>query len=341
MDKYLLKKHIIFTSLSALAVHFSYSQQEAHYSLYFFNPTLINPAYSASANALKFVATGRNQWVNYDGAPKTAALSVYSPFLNRNIGVGVNLSSDQIGATKNTSSFLNFAYQIKFKSKRKVGSKSGGLYAIKRSITPSTQKKKKRDMNYLSFGLNAGFDMYQTQLAGLRIGDKSDPVYSEGYNYTKVLVNVGAGLYYYNSRHFFGVSVPHLSKNPFNEVVLTATQERHVYVFGGFIRETENNITIRPSFILKAVSNAPLSIDFNLSFLLKERIWIGGMYRYQSAMGFNLLYNMSNAFKLGYAYDYALTAIQRFSSGSHEIMLSYELLNKKKIKVASCNTPKF
>ena len=53
------------------------------------------------------------------------------------------------------------------------------------------------------------------------------------------------------------------------------------------------------------------------------------------------MFIINNGFRIGYAYDYSLNAIQRYSLGSHEVMLSYEFINRKKIKVASCSTPKF
>lgn len=311
-----------------------YGQQEAQYSLYFFNPTLINPAYSASANGLKAIVIGRNQWVNFDGAPKTAALSLFGPVSNKNIGLGVNLNYDQLGATRTTSSFFNLSYQIKMKARRKGLFKGGGMYAIRKS--GSSRKSRRRDFNYLSFGLNAGFDLYQTRFSQLRVENYTDPVYTEGYDYTQMLTNVGGGIYYYTKNYYIGLSIPRLSKNQLNSVGQLATQERHVYLYGGFVKEMENNVDFKPSFVVKTVNNAPPSIDFNLSFLFNERIWLGAMYRYKSATGINAMFIVNQNFKVGYAYDYTLNAIQRFTTGSHEVMLSYEFVSKKKIKVTSC-----
>ena len=89
-------------------------------------------------------------------------------------------------------------------------------------------------------------------------------------------------------------------------------------------------INMRPSFIVKYVNNAPLSIEGNLSFLFYDKIWIGAMYRHKAAAGLNIMYNINQNLRIGYAYDYQLTSLQNYSQGSHEIMLSYDLRSKAK-----------
>jgi hypothetical protein len=42
------------------------------------------------------------------------------------------------------------------------------------------------------------------------------------------------------------------------------------------------------------------------------------------------MYNINQNLRIGYAYDYQLTSLQKFSQGSHEIMLSYDLRSKSK-----------
>jgi hypothetical protein len=46
--------------------------------------------------------------------------------------------------------------------------------------------------------------------------------------------------------------------------------------------------------------------------------------------GLNIMYNINQNLRIGYAYDYQLTSLQKFSQGSHEIMLSYDLRSKAK-----------
>lgn len=277
------------------------AQQETQHSMYFFNPVLINPAYAGSQEALRVTGTVRDQWTGLKGAPKTQVLSIHSPLKTENIGIGLTVLNDQLGVTKNTGAYADLVYSVKVNKKN----------------------------NRLAFGVKLGMDFFRQDFSSLRINDNTDEIYTDGFNYRKNLFNVGAGIYYYGQRHYLGISTPRMVKNKINAMAdQTALQENHYYMFGGLVIKLNPAINMRPSFIVKYVNNAPLSIEGNLSFLFYEKIWIGAMYRHKAATGLNIMYNINQNFRIGYAYDYQLTSLQKFSQGSHEIMLSYDLRSK-------------
>lgn len=74
--------------------------------------------------------------------------------------------------------------------------------------------------------------------------------------------------------------------------------------------------------ILKAVSNAPIEFDVNLSTLIKEHLWLGLSYRSQADISTMVGVQISPRFLISYSYDYPLTELKKFTSGSHEIVLS-------------------
>lgn len=271
--------------------------------MYFFNPVLINPGYAGSQEALVITGTLRDQWTNFKGAPKTQCLTLHSPLRKENIGLGLTVLNDQLGATKNTSAFADFSYSIRLNQRN----------------------------HRLVFGLKAGMDYYRTDFSGLKINDNTDNVYTNGFNYSKTLFNMGAGIYYYGKRFYLGASTPRMIKNSLNlPSSQSAYQENHYYLFAGVVVKLNSGINMRPSFIVKYVNNAPLSVDGNLSFLFYDKIWVGAMYRYNSAAGANVMFNVNQNFRIGYAYDYTLNAIQNYSAGSHEIMISYDLRSRSK-----------
>ena len=60
------------------------AQQEVQSSLYMFNPSILNPAYAGSRDALSGVADYHQQWVKWNGAPTTnfcfnAPVDLYVP----------------------------------------------------------------------------------------------------------------------------------------------------------------------------------------------------------------------------------------------------------------------
>jgi hypothetical protein len=81
---------------------------------------------------------------------------------------------------------------------------------------------------------------------------------------------------------------------------------------------------------LKYTQNAPVSIDGNLSVLFNEKIWFGLMYRHGAAAGANIVYNFTKQLRIGYAYDYSLTNMSRYSPSTHEIMIGFDFISNTK-----------
>ena len=86
----------IFIFLFGIVGGLAFAQQDPQYNLYQFNPLIINPAYAGARDGLSIVADVRNQWVGFDGAPKTSIISGHSPILNKNVGVGFTLIDESI-----------------------------------------------------------------------------------------------------------------------------------------------------------------------------------------------------------------------------------------------------
>lgn len=279
------------------------AQQESQHSMYFFNPILLNPAYAGSQEALQVTGTVRDQWTGLKGAPKTQCLTMHSPLVTENIGVGLTVLNDQLGVTKNTGLYADLAYSVKLNKRN----------------------------HRLAFGVKTGLDLFRQDLSALRIQDNTDELYLDNMNYRKNLFNVGAGIYYYGKRFYAGASSPRLLKNKISAIAdQKALQENHIYFFSGIVVKLNAAINMRPSVMIKYVNNAPLSMEGNLSFLFYEKFWLGAMYRHGAAAGLNMMYNVNQNFRIGYAYDYQLTSLQKYSYGSHELMLSYDLRSKAK-----------
>jgi len=283
------------------------AQQEAQYSMYMFNPLSVNPAYAGTRDALSIIALYRNQWTGFKGAPKTANFTLHAPIRYTNLALGLSVVNDQIGATQTTSFKGDIAYKIRLNQKK----------------------------HYLSFGLKTGLDLFTANHLKTQVNDNSDPLYTNLNN--KPLFNVGAGIYYYGKRHYLGFSTPKLMENPYDGKFTDFKQVKHYYLMGGIVVPLNSVVQMKPSFVAKAVGNAPLSADLNLSFLFYERLWLGGMYRVGESVGANIVLYLNDYLTLGYAYDFTLTPLQRYNSGSHEIMLGFDLNRKNR----SFKTPRY
>ncbi|WP_407429086.1 PorP/SprF family type IX secretion system membrane protein [Arcticibacter sp.] len=90
------------------------AQQNIQFSRYIFNSLSVNPAYAGYKEEW-FAQLGlRAQWVGVEGAPQTMTASldgILDP-RDRKMGVGLQLTSDQLGAQSTTTATVNYAYRL-------------------------------------------------------------------------------------------------------------------------------------------------------------------------------------------------------------------------------------
>jgi type IX secretion system PorP/SprF family membrane protein len=242
------------------------------------------------------MALTRHQWVGFEGAPTTQTLTAHSPLPGQTIALGATLLNDKAGPIAQTSFFADVAYRMK------VGEGSK-----------------------LAFGLKGGVDLYRADLTQLSTVEV-DP--ANVNNNSEVLPNFGFGLFWHSQRHYLGLSLPKLLDNEINSVeavTTTATQVRHYFLVGGYVFDLGRDLRFRPSFMVRAVEGAPLSTDLNAHFLLRDRIWFGAMYRLGNAFGVMAQYQVSEQFKIGYAFDLTTNALGAYNAGTHELMIGYDL----------------
>lgn len=272
------------------------AQQDPLYSQYMFNTLAFNPAYAGSADVFTVMALSRHQWVGFDGAPSTQTLSLHTPLKNQDLALGFNLINDKAGPAHQTGAYLDFAYRIRTGEDTR-----------------------------LSFGLKGGMNRYQADIASL------STVEADAANINiagQWLPNFGFGLYWHSPRYYIGASAPKLMENEIDAtgaVLVTASEARHYFIMGGYVFDVQRDVKFKPSFMLRAVEGAPLSLDVNANVLLRERIWFGVMYRLGNAFGVMGQYQVNDQFRIGYAFDLTTTRLGAYNAGTHEIMLSYDL----------------
>ena len=273
------------------------AQQDPLYSQYMFNTLAFNPAYAGSGDVFTVMALSRHQWVGFEGAPATQTILAHSPLGSQNLALGLSVINDKLGPTRQTGVFADFAYRIR------TGESSR-----------------------LAFGLKGGFNSFRADLAGL---STVDPDQANVDIQGKMLPNFGFGLFWHTPLAYVGVSAPKLLENETveatNGLLTTGSEERHYFVMGGYVMDLGRDLKFKPSFMARLVAGAPLSLDVNANFLLRERIWFGAMYRLGNAFGLLGQYQVNDQLRIGYAFDLATTKLGAYNAGTHEIMLSYDL----------------
>ncbi len=293
-----MKKSIILFFILILSIKVK-AQQDPMISQYMFNGLFLNPAYAGSHKYFSSSLLHRTQWVNFPGAPKTSLLAVDGliPTKSENMGIGLIVAHDRIGATEQTDIYANYAYQLKLKKGK------------------------------LAFGLKAGATNYVFKSDNLIVWDANDDVFTG--RRTAWLPKFGAGAYYFCDNWYAGISVPTLvaydANHNFNfDVNKGSFVNRHYYAYGGYVFKLNEKFKLKPSALIKYLPAAPIEADINLNLLYKDQFWFGASYRSKDAVVIMVEYQTNSRFRVGYAFDYTTSKIRKYSTGTHEIMIGYD-----------------
>lgn len=295
---------ILLIALLLITGMWTYAQQDPMYTQYNFNTQTINPAYAGTWESLGFVVLGRHQWVGMDGAPKTYTLSVQSVLKNENVGLGLNVISDKIGKERRFSLFGDYSY---------------GIQVSQNSL--------------LRMGLKAGLTNYYNDLSSyVQYPGEVDP-YSQGEVDVRFMPNFGVGAMLFSDRYYVGLSVPKIIQNDFENNYNNYSVEaelRHYFLIAGYVFDLSESVKFKPTFLTKLTLGAPVEFDLTASFLLKDRFWLGAMYRTGDSFGFIAQWIIDKKLRLGYSVDFTTTKLQQFHNGTHEVMVSYEIGLKRR-----------
>ena len=310
-----MKTKNYFTRIIALALFSGAplilsAQQDPMISQYMFSGHFLNPAYAGSHPYSNITLLGRKQWVGIDGSPFTSYLSFDMPIASQHIGIGALVSNDQIGVTKRTQVSGTFSYHLHLSERAR-----------------------------LAAGLSAGVQFYSAKLSKLTVWDEDDVVFNSDIA-GKALPVAGAGLYFYTTRFYAGLSIPNvINYKPGTFLYAGGLEaprlERHYFGTVGYAIPVSKNLDIKPSILVKYVPKAPVELDYNLNFLLYKTLWLGAGYRHNDGLVAMIEYQATKNLRVGYSYDYALTHLMNYNSGTHEIMLAWDFVKDDNIRYIS------
>ena len=306
-------KNTFYTILFLMLANIAMAQQETNYTFFMYNQQTFNPAYVGSRDAGSFTALYRNQWTGFEGAPRSQLLSFQTPFSGGRAGIGATIMHFEMGITQNWMANLAYSYKLKISEEWSFRLGLQGVFRYQ--------------------GINFGDDKVVLSV----IDDPSINAGNETQNYDG---NVGAGFYLTNKDNFYlGASIPgiypnDISINESNTIENPAQYAPHFYISAGGRIPFGENVAVSPNTLVKYVKDAPVSIDANINLIFYERLVTGFSYRFGSSgtaesVDFLILCQLSSSFGLGAAYDYTLSDIKDFSSGSYEILLRYDLGGSK------------
>lgn len=284
----------------ACGMHTVQAQQDPQYTQYMYNTIQVNPAYAGSRGVMSIFGLYRTQWVGLEGAPKTAAFSVNTPLGDSKLGLGVSFLNDRLGAMDENNISIDLSYTIDVSESYKLG-----------------------------FGVKGTANLLNVDYTKLNRYNPNDPMFATNVE-NQFSPNIGAGLYVYSEKTYFGFSVPNfLESDRYDDNEYATMKQKMTYYFiGGHVFDLSPSLKFKPAFLAKAVSGAPLQVDLTANFMINEKFVIGGAYRWDAAFSGLVGFQISDGLFVGYSYDAETTKLANYNSGSHEVFLRFELFNR-------------
>ena len=307
-----MRRSLLILYIITLTILAANAQQEPVYSQYTMNQYLINPAFAGSEGYTSFNLTARQQWLGFENAPMTQAISGQTRILKTSyvsksrsvrkrikrrrpsgkIGIGGYLYNDQNGPIGRTGLELAYSYHMFIRD----GQLSLGLSLSTYQFRVNTSELETADPDRL---------IDETR-GNMFIPDGSVGVY---YTYLPFYIGLSA-------RNLFQASVKFGSDNSFSDY----QQVRHYYLSTGYKYDMGNDFEIEPSLLLKSTETFNLQADVSIKGYYRRDYWLGFSYRTGNAFITTVGIKVDRLY-FGYAFDYSLNDIQRISYGSHEIMI--------------------
>ena len=296
------KKNYIY-AIFLLTFGISFAQQDPEYTQYMYNMSVINPGYATDdPGILNIGGIYRSQWVGVVGAPKTSSLFLHAPVSDK-LETGLSIVKDDIGdgILSETTVAGDLAYVVNLNGTSK-----------------------------LSFGTKLGLNMLNVNIPGdpadFITNDPNDPAFQ---NLNKKFLNLGAGVFFFSNKYYLGLSVPNFlpNKQLNNKDGLKAigVDEMHIFFTGGYVFKLSETVKLKPAFMTKVVGNSPLAVDITANVLLYDKFEIGAAYRLSDSFSGLVNYKVLPQLRVGYAYDRTTSNLGKFNSGSHEIIVLYNL----------------
>lgn len=291
----------------------SYAQQSSHFSQYVFNNYVINPAAGGVGDYVDLRMGYRNQWIGFGAQPQTYFISVHTPLSNlshepRPFGtrnhhvIGGYAIKDETGPISQMSGYLSYAYHMRLSYQLRA-----------------------------SFGFFGGWKQYGLNTDDLWTAEPDLDLVS----FNTSVPDAAAGAWVYSNKYFMGLSVHQLIPIKFSRT--TNKLNMHYYLTGGYsIPLYKIDSKIIPSANVRFGLFTPVQIDLNVKFNYRNILWAGLAYRKIDALIGLVGLNLNNYFQIGYAFDFTLSKLAKYSSNTHEIMMGFRFKPNKRTREIRC-----
>ncbi len=247
-------KYIFTLVICVVCLSFAYGQQLPYSSQV--NDTYFtwNPAMTAPTTYMRASGFYRQQWLGFDGAPRTAYVGLEMPLVDYNMSIGGALIADKTGPTSNNGIYLSYAYKL--------------------------EEIFNRD-DVFSIGISSSFNQFNFDPSNEIFNDSDDVLLATARN-TKFYPSIGAGIHYTNNTDkwdgnafYFGLSATQIYAT--NILIESGNFDRTLHFFGnvGTKLYYDNRFLFQPSVNINVLNAEIVDVLLNVNFEMEESFWAG------------------------------------------------------------------
>lgn len=304
---------ILIICLGFVLVDQTRAQQVPLYSQYMLNGFLLNPAIAGAEGYTAVNLTAREQWIGFNDAPSTFALSYQSRILRNSyisksasvrkrmryssrsgkVGLGGYVFSDRNGAVEKTGLKMSYAYHIFF------------------------------GQSQLSMGLSLTAMQLRLNENKIRLEDENDNTWLNARG-SVFIPDADVGVYFDTPDFYIGFSADQIMESIIklgDSGYDQYRQERNYYAMAGYDFPLGDYLVLTPSTLLKLTDNGIFQGDFSAKVYYDQSYWAGLTYRTGNAL-IVLAGVRIDKFIFGYSFDVSFGSIRKHSFGSHEFILA-------------------
>ncbi|WP_419213601.1 type IX secretion system membrane protein PorP/SprF [Maribacter sp. X9] len=290
----MIKISTLFTFLVLMAMS-AYAQQDPNFTFYRYNMNIYNPAYAGSADAAELTLGIRSQWANVQGAPESQS-AIFGMPVGKNVGLGISILNDRTFIEQQTWLAVDVSYRVQL-------NENTDLY----------------------FGIKGSANSYDANTQGLITYGVGQDGSLMDYK-SRFTPNVGAGAYLKGLNYFISLSAPKLLTperlKERNGNAFISNERRHAYLSGGYDFVLSKSIDLKTMAMVRYERSSPMSVELTGILDFGQRFELGTSYRYDESISGLFLFNISNGFKIGYAYETALqNQINGMDNATHELFM--------------------
>lgn len=287
-----------FVIYFSASLNFCLAQQYPFWTQSRSNLFLLNPAVAGSRKVLDVRMNYRNQWVGFDGSPKTKTFSVHGNFFHHGtLGAGGFIFQDEIGPFKYLNVSGAFSYHAKIADAK------------------------------LSLGLSGSYQQQGYLTSKVTTQFQQDQAVDFSFTQKVSVANMSFGVLYYNDMFHIGVSANNLFGSIFEyykqDTLKKANFKQVVhYNFSvDYFWESHDGFIWENALFVSIIPNTPLLFDYSLRLHIKEKIFTGFTYRVGSVFALQLGFTLNQQYQISYSYDISTNKLRTVNNGSHEIKL--------------------